>query len=333
MPDEQIKRRIFRYRMQVAACQLLLEVKRERFRRASQWAQIHQSELWSRRLQEQVDKLDQARDDVIVVAITGIASVAAAYAVTAQLARAGGYVYRAARLGVVAERVREITTVGGQTVRVLSVPAFSLRAWALAKLRTLPLSVIGAGVASATGGGTVFGLLTRMYRECTEAPLSGEELDQLRQTLLEAGVGDPDFQAVAGNPRSSAAQLQEAVRGLVDETIAQNISEEIQGLPQPLPGYLLMSEGELARWYRKFRRDSQEVFQRADLDCSDEQRVILRQIALLDFWLDIMRSLDEFERRLKRDIGILEEAIKDEESTLRFNELQRGIQRASLQAR
>lgn len=326
MPDGKHKRRIFDYRTQIAAYRFLIQMKRGRLVYAAQWAKIHQSELWSRRLQQKIKELEQAQRDIIVVAVTGIASVAGAYLLTAQLARAGQFAYRTGQLARTVTGVREVTTVTGQAMRLASLPRFSFLRWAGAKILTIPVSALGAFVSSAVTGTTAFGLVARFYQGIGAKPLSEEELKQLREMLTAEGIGDAEFQAIVQNPNCPQQRLQQALQRTVNDKIAQHMSERLQQLAQPLPGLLLMSDAELARWYRQFRLDAERIYNEAELECSDDERVMLKQIGLMDFWIYTMRALDQMESNLRRDINILENAIKEEETTIRFNQLNRAMQ-------
>src|SRR5687767_12570296 len=188
MADEELKRRIFINSTHLQAFKLLIVKKRELHTVASQWAQLHQAQLWTRRLEQQVEGLEEAARQVKIAAIAGVATLIGGAVVTAHLARIRGIGYLAGRTTQVALRPLTLSNAAGQTLTLSRIIPFSLRSWLKYTLTAAPISSLtGSAIAKtatgATAAGLVFGWLFR------EQPVSDQEYKQLRDQLTAEGIG------------------------------------------------------------------------------------------------------------------------------------------------
>lgn len=322
MPDDLAKKRIISYRTQIIALNILRAKKSQIVIKSALWSNIYQAQLEIARLERKIADIDRARRDIIIVAVTGIASCIGAFAVSQIVARSAGVAYKSfsmatsAYTAATAATLPTGTTIVVQTSRAL---APTLAQWLLGQIgKGLFIGVpVGLLLTRLEGDSLLTRILKMIDHKLGAVPFSEDEFTELRDALAQHSVGDERFQSLISDPNTRRETLLPLMAAKLKEMTSQYISEAVMGIPPPANGLLLMNDLEFAKWYRRFRRDVDTYIQKTYSEWSREDLKILRNTLYWHFWNDVKNQLNDIDRGWHDNIVTLKKAIVDEQLSVR----------------
>lgn len=99
--------------------------------------------------------------------------------------------------------------------------------------------------------------------------------------------------------------------------VAQHLAENIMGARAPANGLLMMNSAEQAKWYREFRVGVNAYIAREYKGWTVNERIILKNTLLWEFWNDIIVQLNNLDRQWAGRIKLLEKTIGNEILSIR----------------
>jgi hypothetical protein len=308
------KKRVLDCESNIAALRLLQARKSHLAVKAAHWKNIYQAQLETAHLEKKIADIDSARKKVIIVAVSGAASCCASFVVAASLARAGGYAYTS--FSMAAPIVGNTVTAGGFTIATAVPLTQSVTSHILQTAFKIGVFGVPTGyVLKRTVGDNLLGLVWDWvtekagYRATT--PYSAEDFAKLKDTLTADSIGDERFRKLMQDPNARNEQLKDAMKQLLQEWVAQHIAETLMSVSTPLNMLFLMTENELATWYGGFREALSKHLQTEYANWSREDRAILSNNLLWDFWNEISAELNRLDMKWDQDVKLLRRAVND----------------------
>jgi hypothetical protein len=313
LSDEE-KNRILNYESQIAALRLLQGRKSNLAVKTAHWKNIYQAQLEVAHLDKRIANLDSARKKIIIVAVSGAVSCFASFLIAARLASVGGYAYT--NFSMAAPMV--VTTVhsGGFAIFGLSPVTHTVASHILQNV--IKIGVFGGTtgyVLKRTVGDNLLGLAWAWvceklgYRDTT--PYNATEFAKVRDLLTASSIGDERFRHLMRDPNARIEPLKEAMTQVLEERVAQFIAETLMGVMPPLNILFLMTELEIATWYGRFREGVARHLETEYANWSREDRAILSNSLLWDFWNEIGGELNALDMKWDQDARLLKKAIND----------------------
>lgn len=317
VPDKESRQRIVSYQAQIVALGILRCRKSQLVIKSAQWRNIYNAHLDTAALERKIADLDRARRDIIIVATTGIFACIGSAVVTGLLARSAGVAYRSGSWAApVVMTSTAVVIPTGTTLTITGTSALGLTStqWVLSQIvQTAVIRIpVGQFLARTVGSSALGRFFELVAGKLNQVKYSDAEFQQLRQTILESGIGQDRFRRILSDSGARREELAQAISGTLQEMVAQHVAETLMGIQPPASGLLVMNEGELASWYRKFRTDVDAYIDKQYGSWSREDRNILKYNLYWQFWLDVETQLNSWDRKWHSDIATLNRAIRDE---------------------
>jgi hypothetical protein len=314
VPTDDEKRVIFDCETNIAALRLLQTRKSRLAIKAAHWKNIYQAQLEVAHLEKKIADIDSARKKIIIVAVSGIVSCVGSFVVAATLARAGGYAYTS--FSMAAPMVGGTVTAGPFTITTAVAVKHSLTSHILQTAFKLGVFGLPAGyVLKRTVGASFLDLAWNWigekigYRQTT--PYSAEDFSKLKDLLTSQSIGDERFRRLICDPNARSEQLRNAMQGLLEERVAQHIAEALMNVRAPISMLCLMTDNEIATWYSEFREAVEKHLRTEYAGWSREDRSILFNTLLWDFWNEISADLNRLDMKWEQDQSLLRRKIND----------------------
>jgi hypothetical protein len=282
--------------------------------RAARWKDIYQAQLEGAELQKRIADLDDARRKVIIIAITGVVSCAGGWIITGARALAGGYAYTS--FSMAAPIVATSVESGGFTIStavLLSESLSSRIGWF-----ALKTAVFGAPAGfllkKAMGDSAVSLALNWVFEKSgygNAKAYSKEEFSKQKDLFLAEGIGDERFRRLISDPSARDEEIKQAIQQIVEKRVAEYITVTLMSVDPPINMMMLMTDTEFADWYEKFREDVTGYIQKQYASWSRENRAILQNRLLWDFWNKISADLNELDMKWNSDAKNLQRSIND----------------------
>ncbi len=308
------KNRILDYESHIVALRMLQARKSHLAIKAAHWKNIYQAQLEIAHLEKRIADLDSARKKIIIIAVSGAASCFGSFLVASTLARAGGYAYTS--FSAATPLVGTTVVSGGFTITGLSGVTHSITSHILQN--AFKFGVIGGATGFAlkrTIGDNLLGLVWEWvsekagYRETTA--YDAAEFARVKELLTADSIGDERFRHLMLDPHARNEQLKDAMKQVLEERVAQHIAETLMGVQTPLNMLSLMTETELVSWYGRFREGVARYLEAEYASWSREDRAILSNNLLWDFWNDIGAELNRLDMKWDQDVRVLRKAVND----------------------
>lgn len=314
MPTDAEKRLILDCETNIAALRLLQARKSKLAVKAAHWKNIYQAQLEVAHLDKRIADLDSARRKIIIVAVTGVVSCIGSFVVAASLARAGGYAYTS--FSMATPVVGGIVTAGPFTITTAVAVKTSLTSHILQFAFKLGILGLPAGYVLKRNFGSSFldlawDWLVEKVGHGETTPYSAEEFAKLKDLLTSTSIGDERFRRLISDPNARNEQLKIAMQGLLQERVAQHIAEAIMNVRAPINMLFMMTDNELATWYGAFRAAVSNHLKTEYAGWSAEDRAILSNNLLWDFWNEIGADLNRLDWKWDQDAGLLRRTIND----------------------
>lgn len=308
------KRLVFDCESKITALRLLQARKSALAVKAAHWKNIYQAQLETAQLEKKIADIDSARKKIIIVAVTGVVSCAGSFVVAASLARAGGYAYTS--FSMAAPTVGGTVAAGGFTITTAVPVTHALTSHILQFAFKFGVFGVPAGyVLKRTVGDSFLGLawdwVTEKVGYRATTPYSAEDFAKLKDLLTSNGIGDDRFRQLMRDPNARNEQLRDAMKELLQERVAQHIAETLMGVSAPLNMLFLMTDNELATWYGGFREAVSKHLQTEYANWSREDRAILSNNLLWDFWNEISAELNRLDMKWDADAKLLRRTVND----------------------
>jgi hypothetical protein len=314
MPTDDEKRTVLDCETHIAALRLLQARKSKLAVKAAHWKNIYQAQVEVARLERKIADLESARKKIIVVAVTGVVSCIGTFAVAAAMARAGGYAYTS--FSIAAPVVGGTVTSGPFTITTMVAVKHSVKSHILQFAFKLGVFGLPTGyVLKRTVGASFLDLAWAWigekvgYRHVT--PYSPEDFAKLKELLTAQSIGDERFQRLISDPNARNEQLKEAMAKLLEERVAQHIAEALMEVRAPINMLFLMTDNEIATWYGGFRKSVTKHLETEYADWSREDRSILFNDLMWDFWNEISADLNRLDMKWDQDQSLLRRKIND----------------------
>ncbi len=255
-------------------------------------------------------QLEQAREDIKIVAVTGIAACFGSFVVTQLLARAHGVAFASLRLATpVVARTASVATPLGTTIEVTSTRAIGLGVTGFITAQILqtvllriPVSQFLRRYVGDSSLSRIFNLIKDAWNETEFSP---EDFASYREGLIASSVGTDRNRAILRNRDARPQELRRAMKEMVSELVSRQIAEIFMSIDTPANALLLMNETERAEWYRRFEREVRAYIDDNHPDLSEDEKIILSTNLKYDFWVQVnnqLRALDQNWQGLIRDL-------------------------------
>ena len=266
-------------------------------------------------------KLERARQDIKIVAATGIATCFGAFVVSQLLARSYGVAFATGRLGapIVAQTVSVATPIG-TTIQVTSSNAIGLSVTGFITAQILQTVLLRIPVSQFlqryVGDSALSRIIELIKDEWNETEFSPEDFARYRNGLLAASAGSDRHRAILRDPNARPRELRTAMREMMSEIVSHRIAEIFMGVEAPASGLLLMSVSERADWYRRFERDVRTYINENHGDLSEDQKIILSTNLKYDFWVQVNNQLRVLDQRWQGYIRDLQQQKRNIDLTM-----------------
>lgn len=317
MPSKESRRRIVSHQAQIVALGILRCKKSQLVIKSALWRNIYNAQLDTAALERKIADLDRARRDIIIVATTGIFACIGSAVVTGLLARSAGVAYTSGSWA--APVVMTSTTVAiptGTTLTITGTSALGLTwtQWILSQVvQTAVIRIpVGQFLTRTVGSSALDRFFELVAGKLDQVKYNDAEFQQLRQTILECGIGPERFRRILSDSGARREELVQAISGTLQEMVAQHVAESLMAVQPPASALLVMNDRELASWYRQFRTEVDAYIDKQYGSWSREDRNILKFNLLWQFWLDVETELNSWDRKWHSDIATLNRAIRDE---------------------
>jgi hypothetical protein len=313
LTDEE-KKFILECETQIVALRFLQARKSQLAIKTARWKDIYQAQLEGAELEKKIADIDSARRKIIIVAVTGLVSCAGSFIITGILARAGGYAY--ASFSMAAPIVATSVQSGGLTI-VTAVPLTQSIAARLGwfALKTAVFGAPAGYLLKKTMGDSALSLaMTFAFEKSgykSAKPYSAEEFAKLKTLFLSNSIGDERFRRIIRDTNARDEEIKEAIKQIVETKVAGYIAETLMSVNPPINMLMLMSDDEIADWYSKFREDVAQHIQKEYASWSREDRSILQNQLLWDFWNQIGVDLNSLDMRWHEDARTLQRSAND----------------------
>jgi hypothetical protein len=313
LSDEE-KKRIVEYESNIAALRMLQARKSHLAVKAALWKNIYQAQLETAHLEKKIANLDSARNKIIIVAVSGVVSCIGSFVVAASLARAGGYAYTS--FSMATPLVGGTVVSGGFTITGLFPVTHSVASHILQTAFKLGVFGLPTGyILTRMVGNSLLGLAWEWVSEKVgyraTAPYDATEFAKLKDLLTADSIGDERFRQLMRNANARNEQLKDAMKQVLQERVAQYIAESLMSMTAPLNMLFMMTEGELVLWYNRFREGVARHLQTEYANWSPEDRAILSNSLLWDFWNEVGGELNRLDMKWDHDAKVLQKAVND----------------------
>lgn len=315
MPDKDYER-ILNYKVAITARTALRQKASKIVVKAALWSNTYNSQHVAGQLDRIVKNLDDAMDQVTVVAVTGIGMCIGAAGASLWLARGtrASYSTLAYSAPIIAPGAGGSINVGGITMFTTRLT----RAQWIKGLITRGLLVglpVGIGLKCTVGtsaAGMVYDVAAKKINYWLHhTPYSKAEFEELRRGLIANSSGNQLHRKILANPNTDKNQLMSVMKKEVDTLVVAEVRDAMLGLGPLVAGLLLMTDQQQAHWYRTFRTELDKYLKSKHSNWDQDDLNMTRNALLWEFWNTVMVTMSKLDRKWFKDQEILKKEIQN----------------------